>query len=151
MARGLTMLSVLAALGVAGCGGSKDSAGDSKATSIGASTNASGPPAPGDAAAVRASLADLRATAVARDANRICTQIFTRKLALQVRSTDKQRSCTRVMRRGFKATSKLRVLRVKVADADHATASVKDGLGSRGTIVLVKQSGRWRIDDLKTS
>jgi hypothetical protein len=151
MVRALTLMTLFAALAVAGCGGSKNSSTGTTGASTGPTTApkaASTPATPADAAAVRAVLGDLRATAAAGDANKICTQIFTRKLAVKVKNTDKKRSCTSALRRGFKATRNLKVVSVKVADAGSAAAKIRDGVGVKGTVLLVKQSGRWRIDDL---
>jgi hypothetical protein len=156
MVRALTLMAVFAALAVAGCGGSKNSSTGAKDASTGpkgastATTDAGSPAGPADAAAIRGVLNDMQRAAVAGDASTICTRIFTHKFAVKLKSTETGSSCSRVVRRGFKGTKKLTVLSLKTTDAANGTAKIRDGLGVRGTVVLVKQNGRWRIADATT-
>ena len=126
----LALLATSATLAIAGCGGD-DKTADRRS---------------GDETSVRRVLSDLQAAAVAGDGKRICTQIFTPKLAQSVATSAKSGSCPEeVLRNLFSPATKLTVQRVTVADEANATATVKEATGEISTIFFVRQSGRWRI------
>jgi hypothetical protein len=134
----VALLAVLGALAVAGCGGSDgDTTTDRRA---------------GDEASVHRVLSDLQAAAIAGDGRRICTQIFTPKLARSVTTSSRSGSCAEEVRRNlFSPTTKLTVQRVTVADAANATATVTEASGTTSTVFLVRQSGRWRIRSIQAA
>lgn len=130
---GLAKFTAVAALvlvaALAGCGG--DSASDEKES---------------DEKAVRQVLTDLQNASRSGDGKRICTQIFTPKLADSVTQSASSGSCaTEVKRKLFSPETKIAVEGVTVPDAANATATVKEQNGNRSTVFLVKQSGRWRV------
>ncbi len=113
------------------CGGSDDSSADSKAA---------------DEASIRTVLEQLQQASVAGDGKRICTQIFTPKLADSVTTSAKSGSCAReVKSKLFSPKTRLTVQDINVADASNGTATVKEATGNTSTIFFVRQSGRWRI------
>jgi len=121
----------LGAGALAGCGGSDDSSADSKAA---------------DEASIRTVLEQLQQASVAGDGKRICTQIFTPKLADSVTTSAKSGSCAReVKSKLFSPKTRLTVQDINVADASNGTATVKEATGNTSTIFFVRQSGRWRI------
>jgi hypothetical protein len=125
------LLAACGALAITGCGDSDDDATDRPASAE---------------PSVRAALSDLQAAAVAGDGKRICTQIFTPKLAQSVKTSSRSGSCSEEVRRNlFSPTTKLTVQSVTVADDANATARVKEASGATSTVFLVRQSGRWRI------
>jgi hypothetical protein len=133
----LSLLAMSAALAIGGCGGSDD--------------ETTGQPT-GVEASVRRVLSDLQAAAVAGDGKRICTQIFTPKLAQSVASSAKSGSCAEEVRRNlFSPTTRLRVQRVTVADGANATATVEEASRKTSTVFLVRQSGRWRIRSVRAA
>jgi acetoacetate decarboxylase len=96
--------------------------------------------------AVRTVLADLQQASVAGDGKRICTQIFTPKLADSVTKSAKSGSCAKEVRQKlFSPTTKLTVQNVTVTDPVNATATIAEANGNVSNVFLVRQSGRWRI------
>jgi hypothetical protein len=135
---GLTAAAVLtAAIALAGCGtGSSD---DKKAASL-KTTTAEG------STAVKQVMADLQTASRAGDGKRICTQIFTPKLANSVTGSAKSGSCAReVKKKLFSPTAQITVQNVDVPNPANATATIKEANGNLSTVFLVMQSGRWRI------
>ena len=123
----LAVVASVAAL--AGCGG--DSASDQKAS---------------DEKAVRQVLTDLQDASRSGDGKRICTQIFTPKLADSVTKSASSGSCaTEVKSKLFSPETKIAIEDVSVPDSANASATVKEQNGNRSTVFLVKQSGRWRV------
>lgn len=133
----IALLAVSAALAAGGCGGSDGDATDRRS---------------GDETAVRTALSDLQTAALAGDGKRICTEIFTPKLANSVTSSAKSGSCaTEVRRNLFSPTTRLTVQSVTVADQANATAKVKEASGEMSTVFFVRQSGRWRIRSVQAA
>jgi hypothetical protein len=127
----VALLAICGSVALGGCGKSDGAATDRR---------------DGDEASVRTVLANLQAAAVAGDGTRICTKIFTPKLATSVTTSSKGGSCADEVRRNlFSAETKLTVQSVTVADESNATATVKEASGETSTVFLVRQSGRWRI------
>jgi len=128
---------VTTATALAGCGGS--SSDDTKATSV-KTTKAEGN------AAVKQVMADLQTASRAGDGRRICTQIFTPKLANSVTASAKSGSCAKeVKKKLFSPTALITVQNVDVPNTANATATIKEANGNLSTVFLVMQSGRWRI------
>jgi hypothetical protein len=120
----------LAAL-FAGCGGSDAKQQDTTAA---------------DKAAVTEVLGQLQQASVAGDGKRICTQIFTPKLADSVTKSAKSGSCAKeVKAKLFSPKTRLTVQNVVVSDAANATATIKEANDNTSTVFFVRQSGRWRI------
>ena len=137
---GLTALAIAAAA-LAGCGG--DSGTEKKVAD--ATANKAANDAAVDAA-VKQVMADLQTASVAGDGKRICTQIFTPKLADSVTESAKSGSCAKeVKKKLFSRKAKITVQNVDVPNSANATATVKEANGNISNIFLVKQSGRWRI------
>jgi len=133
----LVLVALCGALAAGGCGGSDDDTTDKRA---------------GDEASVRGVLSDLQAAAVAGDGKRICTQIFTRKLAKSVTTSSKSGSCADEVRRNlFSPTTRLTVQSVTLADEANATATVKEASDKTSTVFFVRQSGRWRIRSVQAT
>lgn len=127
----LALLAMSASLAVGGCGGSDD--------------DTAGQPSR-DETSVRRLLSDLQTAAVAGDGKRICTQIFTPKLAQSVAASSKSGSCPEEVRRNlFSPATRLTVQNVKIADEATATATVQEASRRTSRVFLVRQSGRWRI------
>ena len=136
-------LSSLAALAVltaalAGCGGgSKDTSGDQKSDTASKAA---------DNTAVKQVMTDLQTASRTGDGRRICTQIFTPKLADSVTGSAKSGSCAKEVRKKlFSRKAQISVQNVTVPNAANATATVNEANGNTSTVFLVKQSGRWRI------
>jgi hypothetical protein len=124
------VLVLLAGAGLAGCGGSKDKADPNAASE----------------AAIRKVITQLQQASVAGDGARICTQIFTPKLADSVTKSATSGSCAKEVRQKlFSPKTRIDVQDVNVTDAANATATVKEASGNLSTLFLVRQSGRWRI------
>jgi hypothetical protein len=129
MARHAAVAAVAATAALAGCGG--DPAPDQKQS---------------DEDAVRQVLTDLQEASRSGDGERICTQIFTPKLADSVTKSASSGSCAKeVKRKLFSPKTQIAVEDVAVPDSANATATVKEQNGNRSTVFLVKQSGRWRV------
>jgi hypothetical protein len=132
----LAVVGLLAA-GLAGCGGSNGGQQDARAT---------------DTAAVRNVLSQLQQASRAGDGDRICTQIFTPKLADSVTRAANSGSCAEEVKANvFSPSARLTVEDVTVNDSANATATVKEANGNRSTVFLVKQSGRWRIRSVQAA
>jgi hypothetical protein len=120
-----------------GCGGSDD---DATSKPSGVETS------------VRKVLSGLQAAAVAGDGKRICTEIFTPKLAHSVATSSKSGSCAEEVRRNlFSPATRLTVQSVTVADDANATATVNEASRKTSTVFLVRQSGRWRIRSVQAA
>jgi hypothetical protein len=133
----IALLAVFGALAIGGCGGSDDDVVDQRAA---------------DATSVRTVLSELQAAAVAGDGTRICTAIFTPKLAQSVKASSKSGSCAEEVRRNlFSPTTKLTVQSVGVTDEANASAKVKEASGKTSTVFFVRQSGRWRIRSIQAA
>jgi hypothetical protein len=133
----LALLALPGMLVFGGCGGSDDAASGQRS---------------GDETSVRRVLSDLQAAAVAGDGKRICTQIFTPKLAHSVATSSESGSCAEEVRRNlFSPTTRLTVQSVTVADEANATATVKEASRKTSTVFLVRQSGRWRIRSVQAA
>jgi predicted small lipoprotein YifL len=133
---GLTALALLTTA-LAGCGGSGDS--EKPAATTAASATA-------DNTAVKQVMTDLQTASRAGDGKRICTQIFTPKLANSVTASAKSGSCAKEVRKKlFSRKAQIAVQNVDLPNAANATAVIKEANGNTSTIFLVKQSGRWRI------
>jgi hypothetical protein len=137
-ARGsLVALLAVSALAAGGCGGSDGNVTAKRS---------------GEETAVRKALSNLQAAAVAGNGKRICTDIFTPKLANSVTSSSKSGSCAKEVRRNlFSPTTRLTVQSVTVADKANATAKVKEASGKMSTVFFVRQSGLWRIRSVQAA
>ena len=128
---------VSAATALAGCGGAsspaEQPAGDG-------STKAE------NGTAVKQAMSDLQTASRAGDGKRICTQIFTPKLANSVTKSARSGSCAKeVKKKLFSRKAKITVQNVDVPNGANATATITEANGNTSTVFLVKQSGRWRI------
>jgi predicted small lipoprotein YifL len=133
---GLTALALLTTA-LAGCGGSGDSEKPTATTAANATA---------DNTAVKQVMTDLQTASRAGDGKRICTQIFTPKLANSVTASAKSGSCAKEVRKKlFSRKAQIAVQNVDLPNAANATAVIKEANGNTSTIFLVKQSGRWRI------
>jgi predicted small lipoprotein YifL len=133
---GLTALALLTTA-LAGCGGSGDSQKPTATTAANATA---------DNTAVKQVMTDLQTASRAGDGKRICTQIFTPKLANSVTTSAKSGSCAKEVRKKlFSRKAQIAVQNVDLPNAANATAVIKEANGNTSTIFLVKQSGRWRI------
>lgn len=120
-----------------GCGGSDDAATSKRS---------------GVETSVRKVLSGLQAAAVAGDGKRICTQIFTPKLARSVATSSKSGSCAEEVRRNlFSPATRLTVQSVTVADEASATATVTEATRKTSTVFLVRQGGHWRIRSVQAA
>lgn len=127
---GMAVCVCVGAAALTGCGGSHDRPN----------------PKAGSEASIRKVLNELQQASVAGDGTRICTQIFTPKLADSVTKSAKSGSCaTEVRQKLFSPTTRLTVQNVNVTDPVDATATVKEASGHKSTVFFVRQSGRWRI------
>ena len=91
-------------------------------------------------------LADLQAASRAGDGKRICSGIFTVKLANSITRSADSGSCAKEVRRKlFSPRARIEVKRVTVADPTNATAIVTEQNGNMSKVHLVKQAGQWRI------
>jgi hypothetical protein len=133
----LALLTMSGILAVGGCGGSDDERANKPS---------------GDETSVRRVLSELQTAAVAGDGKRICTQIFTPKLAQSVAASSKSGSCAEEVRRNlFSPTTRLTVQNVTVADEATATATLQEASRTTSTVFLVRQSGRWRIRSVQSA
>jgi hypothetical protein len=127
----VALVAASAVLALGGCGGSAQDTTDRRTA---------------DETSVRKLLSDLQAAAIAGDGTRICTRIFTPKLARSVAASAGSGHCADEVRRNlFSPTTRLTVRTVTVADDANATATVDEASNSASTVFLVRQSGRWRI------
>ena len=135
---GLAAIAVTtAAVALAGCG-SDSSAKKTPAADTATKT--------ADNTAVKQVMSDLQSASRAGDGKRICTQIFTPKLANSVTTSAKSGSCAREVRKKlFSRKARIAIQNIDLPNAANATAVIKEANGSTSTVFLVKQSGRWRI------
>jgi hypothetical protein len=139
-----TVAAVAVAAAMAGCGGGASS--DQKTTGADTATKAA------DNAAVAQVLADLQSASRAGQGNRICTQIFTPKLADSVTVSAASGSCAKeVKKKLFSRKAEIVVQNLTVPNAANATATVKEANGNVSTVFLVRQSGRWRIRSIRAA
>jgi hypothetical protein len=125
---------------LAGCGG--NAGDDQKKAPAG---NAAAEKAANNTA-VKQVMADLQTASRAGDGKRICTQIFTPKLANSVTTSAKSGSCAKEVRKKlFSRKAQIAIQNVDLPNAANATAVIKEANGNTSTVSLVKQSGRWRI------
>lgn len=131
-ARAAVLLAIgLTAIASSGCGGSGDEEKSTRAD---------------DEAAVKKVLDQLQRASVSGDGKRICTQIFTPKLADSITRSAKSGSCAKeVKAKLFSPRARLTVQNVNVTDPANATATIKEANGNTSTVFFVRQSGRWRI------
>jgi hypothetical protein len=141
---GLLALAAMTALAaLAGCGGS--SSGEPKSSGEASSKSV-------DDTAVKQVMSDLQAASRAGDGRRICTQIFTPKLANSVTQSAHSGSCAReVKKKLFSPRTQIAVQNVDVPNTANATATIKEANGNMSTVFLVKQSGRWRIRSVQAA
>ena len=133
---GVAAAAVVAAA-LAGCGGG--SSGDKKPAGD-TSTKAE------NTTAVKQVMSDLQTASRAGDGKRICTQIFTPKLADSVTKSAASGSCAKEVRKKlFSRKARITVQNIDVPNPANATATIKEANGNTSTVFLVKQSGRWRI------
>ena len=139
-----TAAAVAVAAAMAGCGGG--ASGDQNTTGADTAIKAA------DNTAVTQVLADLQSASRAGQGNRICTQIFTPKLADSVTVSAASGSCAKeVKKKLFSRNAQIVVQNVTVPNAANATATVKEANGNVSTVFLVKQSGRWRIRSIQAA
>jgi len=125
------------AIAFAGCGGSDDKQNNSKAD---------------DEAAISKVLTQLQEASVAGDGKRICTQIFTPKLADSITRSAKSGSCAKEVRaKLFSRRTRLTVQDVTATDPANATATIKEANGNTSTVFFIRQSGRWRIRSVQAA
>lgn len=121
-------LAVLAVMAVAGCGGDDSDSGAS------------------DSKAVATVMSSLNSASRAGDGSRICTELFTPKLANSVSTSSTSGDCaTEVKSKLFSPDAKISVESIDVPDESNATATVKEANGNTSRVYLVKQGGEWRI------
>jgi len=145
MRRNLSRLAVVAvvtaSVALAGCGGAS---GDNK--SAGATSRSD------DSAAVKQVMTDLQTASRQGDGNRICTQIFTPKLADSVTKSATSGSCAKETKRNlFSSSAQIGVENIDVPDSVNATATIKEANGNVSNVFLVKQSRRWRIRSVQAA
>lgn len=129
----------LAGVALAGCGGSDDDKQAEPDTAV-------------DRAAITEVLTQLQQASVAGDGKRICTQIFTPKLADSVTRSATSGSCAKEVRaKLFSPNTRLTVQNVTVTDAANGTATIKEANGNVSNVFFVKQSGRWRIRSVQAA
>jgi hypothetical protein len=138
---GLTAIAVTtAAVALAGCGSGSSDSSDKKPAGDTAATKTA------DNTAVKQVMTDLQAASRAGDGKRICTQIFTPKLANSVTTSAKSGSCAKEVRKKlFSPKAQIAIQNIDLPNAANATAVIKEANGNTSTVSLVKQSGRWRI------
>jgi hypothetical protein len=141
--KGLAAVAAVAvAAAMAGCGGGSSS--DQKTTGGDTATKAA------DNTAVVQVLSDLQSASRAGQGRRICTQIFTPKLANSVTGAAASGSCAREVKKNlFSPKAEIIVQDVALPNAANATATIKEANGNTSTVFLVKQSGRWRIRSIQ--
>ena len=124
----ISLLAVAAALVAGGCGADKRA--DDRA----------------DAGQARVSqvVDRLGAAARSRDAKAICEDLFTKNLQTSIRRTAGTSCAAEVGRNLFSAQTRFSVEKVDVGDAQ-AVALVKDQKGRESSLVLLPESGVWKI------
>jgi hypothetical protein len=142
---GLAALAVVTAA-LAGCGSGSSDTGSKKTPAVDPANKAA------DNTAVKQVMADLQTASRAGDGKRICTQIFTPKLANSVTTSAKSGSCAKeVKKKLFSRKAQIAVQNVDVPNAANATAVIKEANGNTSNVFLVKQSGRWRIRSVQAA
>jgi hypothetical protein len=128
---GMWLMAVVATalvLVIAGCGGDSNEDGTS------------------DMKAVAKVMSALDNASRAGDGERICSRLFTPKLANSVSTSSTSGECAReVKAKLFSPEAKISVENIDVPDEVNASATVTEANGNTSTISLVKQSGQWRI------
>jgi hypothetical protein len=77
---------------------------------------------------------------------RICSELFTPKLAKSVSTASPSGDCAREVRsKLFSPDAKISIKDIAVPDDVNATATVTESSGNTSTVFLVKQDGQWRI------
>ncbi len=118
---------VFAALLMVGCGGDSDSEGS-------------------DTEAVASVMASLDAASRAGDGDRICTQLFTPKLASSVSSSSTSGDCEREVKAKLFSPMRRSASRTSAfPTTPSAVATVKEANGNMSRVFLVKTDGQWRI------
>ena len=135
---GLAAIAVTtAAVALAGCG---SDSGAKKTPAVDTASKTA------DNTAVKQVMSDLQTASRAGDGKRICTQIFTPKLANSVTTSAKSGSCAKEVRKKlFSPKAQIAIQNIDLPNAANATAVIKEANGNTSTVSLVKQSGRWRI------
>ena len=138
---GLAAMAVTtAAVALAGCGSGSSDTSAKKTPAVDPAVKTA------DNTAVKQVMTDLQTASRAGDGKRICTQIFTPKLANSVTTSAKSGSCAKEVRKKlFSRKAQIAVQNVDLPNAANATAVIKEANGNTSTVFLVKQSGRWRI------
>ena len=129
-----SLLALTLAATLAGCGGD---------------TGSKSPPAlQPQQASVIATIDRLQAAARRGEGERICAQIFTRRLAESIEGAARG-SCARTIGRSlFSPNMTLTVGRSIRLDGNRAVANVSEQDGTVSTLSLVEQGGDWRIDSV---
>jgi len=133
----LAAVSIVASL--AGCAGS-----DSKPAS-GARPST---PVAGDHRAILDTLDSLQAASRKGDGKGICQAIFTLRLARSIATAAKRGCAEEVRQRLFSPAEEISVRRDIRVHGAGATAVIQEQNGDVSTLSLLKQSGRWRIDQV---
>ena len=108
------------------------------------------PPAiPAQQRDVLGAIDQLQAASRRGDGARICQEIFTAKLARSVAASSRKPCPKEVTTRLFPPTATLAVGQNIRVSGGRAVADVMDQNGKRSTLVLVKEGGRWRIDQVR--
>ena len=124
----LAAVALALALGMGACGGDSKDDGTS------------------DMKAVAKVMADLNAASRSGDGERICSQLFTPKLANSVSTSSSRGACAAEVKANlFSPDAAISVERISVPDEANASATVKEANGNTSTVFLVKQAGQWRI------
>jgi hypothetical protein len=132
---------VTASVALAGCGGGS---GGNKSAGATSKSDAS--------AAVKQVMTDLQTASRQGDGSRICTQIFTPKLADSVTKSAPSGSCAKEAKRNlFSSSAHIGVENIDVPDSVNATATIKEANGNVSNVFLVKQGGRWRIRSVQAA
>ena len=135
----MKVLSLLALLVLAGCGGASGGGGPSGGDASGGNEESN----------VRFVIADLQAASRDGDGDKICNQIFTPKLADSVTSASKSGSCAKEVKKNlFDPQERLVVEDVQIVDPTTAIAVVKESNATTSKVSLVKQGGEWRISSV---
>ncbi len=96
--------------------------------------------------AVAKVMSELNTASRSGDGERICSTLFTPKLAKSVSTSSSSGECAaEVKAKLFSPETKISVETIDVPDEVNASAKVKEANGNTSTIFLVKQSGEWRI------
>jgi hypothetical protein len=99
-----------------------------------------------DMKAVAKVMSQLNTASRSGDGERICSALFTPKLAKSVSTSSSSGECAaEVKAKLFSPQAKISVQTIDVPDEVNASAKVKEANGNTSTIFLVKQSGEWRI------